>query len=224
MITGHAPVTVRNLPFLGFRKETATEFLPTGLDPVDQLLGGCPRGRITEITGPESSGRTSLLHAVLASAGARGEYCAVVDTTDSFDPVTAADSGVSLETLVWVRCRGNLEHAVKSADLLLHAGGFGVVALDLCDAPEAAVRRIPISWWHRFRLAVEQSGVVFVVLAAGPQAKSCAAQAADLRAGEARFTGRYPHYLLAGARYTVESRRPVRPGQAGFHVEASRVS
>lgn len=205
---------------LGFRQESGVEHLPTRLPAIDRLLGGCPRGRITEIVGPASSGRTSLLHSILGSARARGEYCAIVDATDAFDPETAAASGAVLETMVWVRCGGNLEHAMKSADLLLHSGGFGVVALDLCDAPPQSARRIPISWWHRFRRAVESSDTVFAVLSSEPQAKSCATLAAEAGPGQGHFTGRHPYYLLEAVSYSMASRRPPRPGEARFRAEA----
>ncbi len=212
------------LPALGFRQEPATELLPTGLDSVDALLGGFPRGRISEISGPASSGRTSLLHRILAAAGARGEYCAVIDTSDNFDPTTAAASGVSLETLVWIRCNGHLEHATRATDLLLHGGGFGVVALDLCDVSPEAARRMPISYWHRFRLAVENSTSAFLVVTGETQAKSCAALSVSLARREANFTGRNPYYLLESATYTLESRKPMRMGDAGFTPEARHVS
>lgn len=212
------------LPALGFRQESPAELLPTGLDSIDALLGGFPRGRISEISGPASSGRTSLLHQILAAAGARGEYCAVIDTSDTFDPATAAASGVSLETLVWVRCNGHLEHATRATDLLLHGGGFGVVALDLCDVSPEAARRMPVSYWHRFRLAVESSTCAFLVVTGEPQAKSCASLSVSLGRREANFTGRHPYYLLESVRYDLESRKPVRAGQAGFTPQARHAS
>ena len=60
--------------------------------------------------------------------------------------------GVELSKLVWVRCGGNAEHALRAADLLIQAGGFGVVALDLAEAAPAALNRIPPTAWFRFRL------------------------------------------------------------------------
>lgn len=219
-----ARVLPARLPALGFRHESSSEQLPTGLAPIDALLGGIPRGRISEISGPASSGRTSLLHQILASAGGRGEYCAVIDTNDTFDPASAAASGVSLETLVWIRCNGHLEHAMRATDLLLHGGGFGVVALDMCDVPAETARRTPLSYWHRFRLAVESSSCAFVIVAGEPQAKSCASLSAVLQRREANFTGRYPYYLLESVSYDLQSRKPVRMGQAGFTPEARHVS
>jgi RecA/RadA recombinase len=108
------------------------EFLSSGLPSLDRIIQGFPRGAISEIAGPESSGRATLVHSLLASAMAKLEVCAYVDAADAFDPQSAAAAGVLLPQLVWIRCGHDAEHALKSADLLLHAGGFGVVVLDLC--------------------------------------------------------------------------------------------
>jgi hypothetical protein len=167
-----------------------------------------------------SSGRSSLLHQILSAAGARGEYCAVIDTSNTFDPATAAASGVVLDTLVWIRCNSNIGHAVRAADLLLHSGGFGVVALDICDVPGESTRRMPISYWHRFRLAAERTACVFVAVTSEPQARSCASLAVTSRRGAANFTGRNPYYLLESVEYSLESRKPVRAGQAVFTPRA----
>src|SRR5579884_2240834 len=90
-------------------------------------LGEVPRGALTEITGPVSSGRTAFLHALLAAATAEEEYCALIDADDAFDPESASAAGVRLSQVLWVRCGGNVEHAFKAADLLAQGGGFGFV-------------------------------------------------------------------------------------------------
>src|SRR5579859_4611960 len=82
----------------------APEMASSGIPALDTLTGGLPRGCLTEICGPASSGRTTLLLAALAAATQRGEYCAVVDASDALDPHSAAASGVDLERLLWVRC------------------------------------------------------------------------------------------------------------------------
>jgi hypothetical protein len=76
----------------------------SGISAIDTLTGGLPRGCLTEICGPASSGRTTLLLAALASATRRGEFCAVVDASDALDPQSAAAAGAELERLLWVRC------------------------------------------------------------------------------------------------------------------------
>jgi hypothetical protein len=86
------------------RDEREAGLAPTGWLSVDAALGGgFPRGECSEIAGPASSGRTSVLCALMAAAGARGEVMALVDTLDCFDPVSAAAMGVDLSRLLWVR-------------------------------------------------------------------------------------------------------------------------
>lgn len=180
----------------------APEAVPTGVAEVDALTAGLPRGALTEICGPASSGRTSLLLSLLATATGRGEVCALVDATDAFDPHSAAAAGVELKRLLWVRCgkagarrreaggsknrlRESLspvEHALKAADLLLAAGGFGVVAMDLGDVPPASARRIPLTSWFRFRRTVENTSTVLVVLEQEPCARTCASLVLRLEA------------------------------------------
>jgi RecA DNA recombination protein len=82
----------------------AQQMVSSGVREMDALTSGLPRGRLSEICGPTSSGRTSLLLAALAAATQRQEVCALVDTTDALDPVSAAAAGVDFERLLWVRC------------------------------------------------------------------------------------------------------------------------
>lgn len=170
---------------LGWRFEAPPDVLST---PVRDF----PRGRISEITGPRSSGRTGLLHALLAASTGQGESCALVDALDSFDPCSAEAVGVKLEKLLWIRCKGNAEYALRAADLLIHAGGFGVVALDLIEAKPRDLARIPATAWFRFRRAVEPTPTVLLVLADRPLTKSCAAQRISLPSRKPVFTGTYP--------------------------------
>jgi hypothetical protein len=76
----------------------------SGVPAIDALTGGLPRGCLTEICGPASSGRTSVLLATVAAATRRGEFCAVIDASDALDPYAAASAGVELDRLLWVRC------------------------------------------------------------------------------------------------------------------------
>jgi len=82
----------------------APEMVSSGVPAIDALTGGLPRGCLTEICGPASSGRTTLLLAALAAATRRGEFCVVVDASDALDPHSAAACGVELDRLLWVRC------------------------------------------------------------------------------------------------------------------------
>jgi recombination protein RecA len=162
-----------------FRSRQAPERVPVGLAKIDTLAGGLPRGELTEILGGASCGRTTVLNAALAALTARGEVCALVDAQDAFDPWSAQAAGVELRRLLWVRCHG-LEPALRAADLLLHSGGFGMIALDLSDLPPPAVRRVPLSYWFRFRRAVEDTPTVLLVLAQESYAQSCASLVVNL--------------------------------------------
>jgi len=163
---------------LDWQSRPEPERVPSGVPEVDAVTGGLPRGCLTEIYGPASSGRTSLLLSILAEATAREEVCALVDAEDSFDPVSAAESGVVLARLLWVRCGGacldRAEQALKAVDLLIQGGGFGVVAMDLGDTPPASARRISLTSWFRLRRAVEHTPAVLVTVGRQSYARTCA--------------------------------------------------
>jgi hypothetical protein len=133
-----------------------------------------PKGAISEIFGCVSSGKTLVLHELLASASARGEFCAMVDSRGAFDPFSASRAGVDLRRLLWVRAGHRIDRAFKAADMILHAGGFGVVVLDLCEVPLRDLNSIPLSYWYRFRLAVENTPTSLIVTGDQPLVKSCA--------------------------------------------------
>lgn len=133
-----------------------------------------PKGAISEIFGWVSSGKTLILQKLLSYASARGEFCAVVDSRGAFDPLSASRAGVDLRRLLWVRTSHRIDLAFKAADLILHAGGFGVVVLDLCDVPLRDLNSIPLSYWYRFRLAVENTPTSLIVTGDQPLVKSCA--------------------------------------------------
>jgi recombination protein RecA len=172
------------------RERSAPLTVSTGLAALDALTGGLPRGALSQITGPASSGRTGVMLAALAGATRRAEACALVDASDNFDPASAAAAGVNLERLLWVRCGerdhsslrkgqqraalGRLEQVLKVTDLLLQGGGFGMVVLDLGDIPAENVRRVPLTSWFRFRRAVEPTAMVLLVVEHEPHAKTCA--------------------------------------------------
>jgi hypothetical protein len=156
----------------------APEMVASGIAAMDALTGGLPRGCLTEICGPASSGRTTVLLAALAAATRRGECCVLVDASDALDPQSAAAAGVELDRLLWVRCGENspeksLEQLLRATDLLLESGGFGLIALDVGDLPEHAARRIPLTTWFRFRRAVEHTPTVLLAVERQSIAGSC---------------------------------------------------
>lgn len=153
--------------------EESSRFLPLEIPGIKPFLkNGLKPGAITQIEGSRSSGRTTLCAHILAQATGQGEICAVVDVQNNIHPESLKAAGVCLDHLVWVRCNGNLEHAMRAVDLLLHAGGFGVVWLDLCETPLTLVQRIPLSYWYRFRRAIENTPTVLLVCGDSMCAKS----------------------------------------------------
>src|SRR5213594_2733187 len=181
---------------------------PTGHRALDaQLGGGFPRGQLSELVGPRSSGRTSLALQMLAAATARGELVALVDALDMLDIESAAVAGVDLDRLLWIRghvvvnpgmCRDMnqraLEQAIRALALVLQAGNFGLVVFDAADAPADAVRRLPFTTWLRLQRIIEGSQTACVLVGTEPMARSSAGLTLKLGSGNvecgARFQGR----------------------------------
>ncbi|HYW74503.1 MAG TPA: hypothetical protein VE961_25995 [Pyrinomonadaceae bacterium] len=162
-------------------EKRSREVLSSGIGEIDRVCAGFPRGSITEIHGTATSGRTTLMLAALAAATLSEETCALIDCSDTFDLWSATKAQVSFDRLLWVRCHSNLERAFKATDLLLHSGGFGLVALNLADMPSRTLRRIISTWWFRFRRALENTPTVLLVLTPIACARSCAAMALELQ-------------------------------------------
>ena len=231
---------------------------PTGIPEIDLLLhGGFPVGALSEVVGPECSGRTSLALAFVGSMTQAGKVCAWVDVSDTLHPESAAAIGVDLSRLLWVRCGSNpvtaplpqaptrrlhkaekppkaksglpasggghprmeakglstavsdllaprcaealhkprpqgkqqnhgpqpaklpaaaiktaprskswarLEQALRVTDLLLQAGGFSCIVLDMGSLTAEYALRVPLATWFRFRAAAErlQSNVLLL--------------------------------------------------------------
>lgn len=181
---------------------TFRDTAPTGIPQIDALLnGGLPVGAISELTGPESSGRTSLALAFLAEITREPRVCAWVDAYDAFDAESAAAAGLSLRQLLWVRCKPRnptprnrnstrpnsfrpnalapslhmLDQALRATDLLLQAGGFSALVLDLASTPPEHGYRIPLATWFRFRQAADRTRCSLLILAQEPLAQSSAA-------------------------------------------------
>jgi len=151
----------------------------TGIAHLDEVLrGGLPRGQLSEIVGARSSGRTAVLLQLVAAATRRGEIAALVDTWDQLDVASAVAADVDLDRFLWIRGaeasgawgrrpEACIERALKALNLVLQAGGFGVVAIDLADAPASALRPIPFTTWLRVQRTIEGSDTACVIV--GPQ-------------------------------------------------------
>jgi hypothetical protein len=151
--------------------------LPSNLVPFDRLIGGgLPRGRISEMVGGATSGKTSAAAAFAAAASRMGETVAWIDSTNSFDPPSHTGSGVDLSRILWVnpaslspdlanlawRDRRNaIKRVLRTGELILDAGGFALAIIDLCINP------YPLSHGTALRLArmAERSGTTVLILA-----------------------------------------------------------
>lgn len=142
------------------------------------------QGAITEVVGPLSSGRTSLLTACLRDA-TRAGLAALVDADGAFDPASAAQAGVDLSRVLWVRCDGRRDVALRAVDLLVRCPGFALVVLDVGESPP----RLPLSAAFRWRLAVRRAGVALVIVGRRRLTGAGAALAIHTARGGLRWTG-----------------------------------
>ncbi|MCA9983782.1 MAG: recombinase RecA [Anaerolineales bacterium] len=116
---------------LGEASELQVDVIPTGCLALDIALGvgGLPRGRVVEIYGPESSGKTTLCQHVIAEAQRRGGICAFVDMEHALDPEYAAKLGVDVDNL-YVSQPDTGEQALEIAEALIRSGTMDVVVVD----------------------------------------------------------------------------------------------
>jgi hypothetical protein len=124
---------------------------------------------------------------MLAAATARGELVALVDALDMFDAASASEAGIDFNRLLWIRghvvtspgmCRDMnqraVEQAIKALTLVLQAGNFGLVVLDMAEAPSEALRRLPFTTWLRLQRLIEGSQTACVLIGLEPMGRSSA--------------------------------------------------
>ena len=200
---------------------------PTGVARLDERLGGgFPRGRLSELCGTPSSGRTSLATTLLAETLARGVLAAWIDPADAFDPVSTAaclaarsggdqfegmgrsDGSGDLRRLLWVRARSEKE-AIRSAARILQTEGFELIVLDLAHArgrtPRGSESAIPDASWLRLARLAARGQSALVVLSNTPQAGSRAELVLEMQRRRTRFSG--PPPLLDALETTAVLRR-----------------
>lgn len=116
---------------MGDKSQMAIEAIPTGAITLDRALGvgGLPKGRIVEIFGPESSGKSTLATHVVAQSQATGGLCAYVDAEHAMDPLYAANLGVDIDNLL-ISQPGTAEEALEITDRLVHSGALDVIVVD----------------------------------------------------------------------------------------------
>lgn len=127
---------------LGDRQHVEVPVISTGSISLDMALGvgGYPRGRIVEIFGPESSGKTTLAIHAIAEAQKQGGVAAIIDAEHAFDPTYAASLGVDIDTLL-ISQPDNGEQALEVADKLISSGAVDIVVVDSVAAltPKAEI-------------------------------------------------------------------------------------
>ena len=176
--------------------------MPTGIADLDaRLEGGIPRGHVSEVIGPRSSGRLAILTSALAGATSRGEAVALIDPLDMFDPVSASATGVDFQRMLWVRgeasssarvslsceygtLQKSLDCAVKALNIVLQAGGFGLVVLDLGEVAAQTIKRLPYTTWLRLHRVIEGSETACVLIGSEPIARSSGGVSVQLAAGQ----------------------------------------
>jgi hypothetical protein len=181
--------------------DAAVPSVPFQVQSLDTYLqGGLPAGQLSEVVGPVSSGRTTLVWQWMAAATRRGDTVALIDTFDRFDPASAEACGIDLDRLLWVRGQAisktacavdpvwlpgvrtvegpgtmlerTLDRALKALNLVLQSGVCPVVVVDMGDVPVAALRRIPYTTWLRVQRVIEGGDTTCVVIAPEPLARS----------------------------------------------------
>jgi recombination protein RecA len=212
----------------------ASAFVATDVAALDACLrGGLPRGQLSEIAGPRSSGRTTLLLQLIAAAAGRGEIAALIDTFDRLDVTSACAAGVDLDRVLWVRGQAitrahgpealldrTVDRALKALNLVLQAGGFGVVAIDLADVPLVALKRIPFTTWLRLQRTTEGSDTACVLVTPEPLARSAGGVTLSL-AAMARWTGHADRSRrLAGLEMTLRAMSPRQRVQGEVVIKA----
>ncbi len=206
--------TARELLRSREREDRPAPALPTSLPGLDRLLGGgLARGELVELVGRRSSGRFSLVLAILAAATGVGEAAALVDLGDGFDPASAAAAGADLELLLWLRPH-RVREALAGAEMLVGAG-FPLVVVDLGAPPLAGGRGAQGAWLRLARAARDHRAALLV---SAPYRVSGTAAAAVLglrgRSLRRRDAPRAPLLFLGlDTRISLEKARGRAPGE-----------
>ncbi len=218
--------------------------VPTGVAALDACLGGgLPRGQVSELAarakpgvaaGARTAGRTTLLLQTMAAVTGRGELAALIDTCDALDVASAVAAGVERERLLWIRGAAvanpsaavldrALDRALKALNLVLQAGGFGLVAIDLADIPPLLLKRLPPTTWLRVQRTVEGRDTACLLLVPEPIARSAGGLTLSLMARPAWAGDGARSRRLAGldVRVTVVSPRRRVSGDVGIGAVAA---
>lgn len=166
------------------------------------------RGSLVDIAGGSSSGKTAIALSLLAKLTADGEICAVVDSSNGFDPRSASTSGVILENLLWVRSGGDIEKAFMAADHLVQAKGFGAIWLNLSGLPLKKLKMVPKTYWYRYRTRIKETPTMLLVTAEEPVTGSAPQHAYIFsRPNKAGWSGKGRFKLLRSLDIEMTSRK-----------------
>jgi hypothetical protein len=169
----------------------------TGLKEVDAVLGGgFPAGCLSEVSGPLSSGRTSVAFGLLAELTRAGAYVAWVDLADAFDPPSAEAAGVVLDRVLWARAPKTLA-ALRCTERILETEGFALAVLDLTGQSQSGLGKrnktkpetISHAVWLRLTRLVAAKQNTLLLLSDERLAGSRAALALEMQPALAHFTG-----------------------------------
>jgi hypothetical protein len=163
------------------------------------------RGTLNEFAG--TSGRTGLLLSLLSKLTREGEICAIVDSSNSFDPCSAVLAKVEIENLLWVKCGGNIEHAFMAADYLVQAKGFGAVWLNLNGVPRSQLRFVPRTFWYRYRNRIKETPTLLLVTANEPVTGSASQDSFVFSRERAVWSGTGRFKLLREFHLSLHSRK-----------------
>ena len=185
--------------FKGHELTRKDRYLSSGIAPLDRLLaGGIPRGRISEIVGAQSSGKTTLAASFAAAAARRGEVIGWIDAAGAFDPRSIAEAGADLTRILWLGFDPNApanstrrrrhSRELKAAELILEAGGFGLLVIDFGALRFALAQSASL----RIARAAERSATAVLVLAAGRMCGTFAALTLALERPRVSFSHNAP--------------------------------
>ncbi len=188
--------------------------LAFGVAALDGLIaGGLPRGALSEIHGPASSGRTGLAIALCARSTGRGALVAWVDPADRFDPASAAEAGMDLARLLWLRGgQSSLPSALSALGTVLGSGLFEAVVLDVAGVDADALRRLPHTSFIRLQRMIEDSPTALLLVAASHVACGPGGVSLGLAPASASWSGAPgPGRLLRGLCGEARAGRVTRP-------------
>ncbi len=151
-------------PWGEWPRTSSEEVWSTGSPEMDDALGGgLPKGKLVEIVGERSSGRTSFIWGGVAAATQREEYVTWIDVNDALDPQSAQRAGVVLSRLLWLRLDEHRweEQTFRAAEEIIRGGGFQVVVLDAVGRRRL---RHNASRWFRLKRALRGTSLVCLVL------------------------------------------------------------